>query len=203
MIIGACGRSIGGFTRDACTFYRNFAGVSRQRSLCAGGRKCYNGAWNKPCRIRRCAGRKRCGDERRGQIMADDSMYWDALHDRRILLVESHGFDAELVTLMLEKAGCCVSLAINGSIAREKFINAEKPFDAVLIALRMPAPDGFETARMIRSAERPEAAAVPIIALASTAYEEERARAREAGMNGCLVKPPDPRQLYRELARLL
>ena len=67
--------------------------------------------------------------------------------------------------------------------------------------IRMPVMDGLEATRGIRALPRPDAAAVPILALTANAFSEEKARAREAGMTDYLTKPIDMRRLYEALAR--
>ena len=59
----------------------------------------------------------------------------------------------------------------------------------------MPVMDGYEAARRIRSYDRPDAAAVPIIAMTADAFEEDIRNCLEAGMNAHVTKPIDPKKL--------
>ena len=65
----------------------------------------------------------------------------------------------------------------------------------------MPVMDGLEASRQIRALPRPGAANVPIIAMTANAFEEDRKRSAEAGMNDHLTKPLQPRLLMDTLAK--
>ena len=62
--------------------------------------------------------------------------------------------------------------------------------------------NGLDAAKAIRALDRPDAKAIPIIAMTADAYDEDVRRAREAGMNGHLAKPIDVGLLYRTLDEL-
>ena len=66
--------------------------------------------------------------------------------------------------------------------------------------IQMPVMDGYEATRRIRALPRPDAAAVPIIAMTANAFNEDVAAAVAAGMNGHIAKPIDVTALYRLLA---
>ena len=72
---------------------------------------------------------------------------------------------------------------------------------AVLLDLAMPRMDGLEFARAFRAL--PGCRAVPIIALSAHALSEDRERARQAGCDGYLAKPVEPRKVLEEVARFL
>ena len=55
---------------------------------------------------------------------------------------------------------------------------------------------------MIRGLERPDAKAVPIIALSANAFEEDVAMAKDAGMNEHLAKPVDMKKMFQVMSRL-
>ena len=74
---------------------------------------------------------------------------------------------------------------------------------AILMDLRMPVLDGFAAARAIRELPREDAATIPILAVSADAYEEDVERCLDAGMNGHIAKPINPRQLYEELTRVI
>ena len=65
----------------------------------------------------------------------------------------------------------------------------------------MPVMDGLEASRQIRALPRPDVANVPIIAMTANAFEEDRQRSDEAGMNDHLTKPLQPRLLMDTLAK--
>lgn len=71
--------------------------------------------------------------------------------------------------------------------------------DLVLMDLRMPVMGGLDAARAIRRLGRP-IGAVPIVALTADGTDEPREACRDAGMNGCAVKPLEGAALAEVLA---
>jgi len=69
-------------------------------------------------------------------------------------------------------------------------------FDLVLTDIHMPGMDGIEATKALRTLEarlgRPR---TPIIALTADVLETGRRACREAGMDGFLTKPIEPKQL--------
>ena len=55
----------------------------------------------------------------------------------------------------------------------------------------MPVMNGYEAAKTIRSMDRKDAKAIPIIAMTANAFTEDRIRAKEAGMDKHIAKPID------------
>ena len=83
----------------------------------------------------------------------------------------------------LELAGVCR----NGIEAYDMILD-ESP-DIVLTDIRMPGMDGLEAARLVVERYREAGRArPPIIATTANAYEEDRRRALDAGMDGFAVK---------------
>ena len=76
-------------------------------------------------------------------------------------------------------------------------------FDAILMDVRMPIMNGIDATKAIRALERPDAATVPIIAMTADAFEEEKKKTLEAGMNYHLSKPINPKTLYNILSNHL
>lgn len=63
----------------------------------------------------------------------------------------------------------------------------------------MPVMDGLSAARAIRSMERKDATVIPIIAMTANAFDEDRRRSREVGMDRHLAKPLDPQEIIRTI----
>ena len=122
------------------------------------------------------------------------------LNGMRVLLVEDNEINTYLAKVIVENAGGIVTEATNGQEAVDLF-KASKPFtyEAILMDVRMPVMDGLEATRIIRSLDRPDAQSVPIAALTADAFDEERKRTIESGMNFHLSKPFDSTSLYEIL----
>ncbi len=67
----------------------------------------------------------------------------------------------------------------------------------------MPVIDGYQATRAIRALDRPDAAAIPIIAMTANAFAEDAQKSREAGMNEHITKPLDPQTLIRTLSKAI
>ena len=76
-------------------------------------------------------------------------------------------------------------------------------YDLILMDIQMPHMDGYEATRAIRRMERPDAGRIPILAMTANAFDEDRQRALEAGMNGHIAKPIEIPKLMDALYRLL
>ncbi|WP_207540901.1 response regulator [Sabulicella rubraurantiaca] len=124
------------------------------------------------------------------------------LRGARVLLVEDSEINREVALEILHDAGLVVDVAENGRIACEKVLaNSGAAYDGVLMDVQMPEMDGIEATRRIRefwAADR-----LPILAMTAHAYEQERQRCFEAGMNDHLAKPIDPGLLVAALNRWL
>lgn len=114
-----------------------------------------------------------------------------------VLVVEDNLINQKILVAFLRKRGYQVDVAADGAEAVQRL--AEKRYGIVLMDLQMPVLDGFEATRLIRSL--PEIADVPIVAVSAHALNGEKQRCLEAGMNGYLAKPVEPRELYEWVER--
>jgi len=112
----------------------------------------------------------------------------------RILLAEDNPVNQLFARRLLEKKGHSVTLAMDGEAALRAL--AAETFDVVLMDLQMPVMDGLEAARRIRERERGSRVHVPIIAMTAHAMSGDREVCLEAGMDGYVSKPIDPRELF-------
>lgn len=127
-----------------------------------------------------------------------------ALDGRRILLAEDNYMNTVVAARLLQNKGMLVETAENGAAAVGLFEqSADGYYDAILMDIRMPVMDGLEAVRQIRALKRRDAACIPIVAMTANAYDEDRQKSIQAGMNSHLSKPIDPLKLYKTLSWLL
>ena len=123
------------------------------------------------------------------------------LQGQRLLLVEDHPVNRQIMQALLARMGVWVVSAVNGHEAL-KYLSHEKGapgFDAVLMDVQMPEMDGIEATRQIR--QRYSAAQLPIVAVTANAMRDENQRCLAVGMQDYLVKPIDRNALYDCLMR--
>jgi CheY-like chemotaxis protein len=104
---------------------------------------------------------------------------------------------------LLARLGVDVRAVEDGAQALDAALGDWAP-DLVLMDLQMPGMDGLEATRRVREAEAREGRArVPIVALTAAAFDADRQRCLDAGMDGYLSKPIMLASLRAELARWL
>jgi len=113
---------------------------------------------------------------------------------RRILIVDDLPEVAESFQVLLEIIGQEVLVAHDGQSAIESVL-AEKP-DVVFLDIAMPEMNGYEVARQLRA--RSDLNGLTLVALTGYGQAEDQRRAREAGFDHHLTKPPSIEAL-REL----
>ena len=109
---------------------------------------------------------------------------------RHILLVEDNELNSEIAVEILNEYGFLVDTAENGAEAVEK-VQHSKPgdYDLVLMDVQMPVMNGYEATKQIRALENPALAGITILAMTANAFDEDRKKALECGMDGFLSKP--------------
>ena len=124
-----------------------------------------------------------------------------SIQGMHVLLVEDNELNVYVARTILEKEGCVVSTANNGQVALDAFkASSPNEYQAILMDVRMPVMDGIEATKAIRSLDRPDARSVPIIAMTADAFDDERKRTIESGMNRHLSKPVDAKELCKALS---
>ncbi|WP_206199407.1 response regulator [Parasulfuritortus cantonensis] len=116
-----------------------------------------------------------------------------------MLLVEDNALNQELATDLLGDVGLQPELAANGAEAVAAV--QRKRYDLILMDVQMPVIDGLEATRRVRLL--PGYEETPILATTASAFEEDRKRCLEAGMDDFVAKPIDPALLRGALARWL
>ncbi len=123
---------------------------------------------------------------------------------KRILLVEDNELNMEIAQTILEDAGFIIETANDGVAAVEKMEKASGgDYDLILMDIQMPMMNGYEASKRIRALKDPEVASIPIIAMTANAFEEDREKSFEAGMNGHLAKPVSVEKLMNTINEVI
>ena len=122
----------------------------------------------------------------------------------RILLAEDNELNQEIAVAILGEAGFTTDVAGNGQRAVEMLQNSEPGYyQLILMDVQMPVLDGYGATKAIRALEDRELASIPILAMTANAFEEDRRRAIQCGMNGHIAKPINLEKMFETLNQIL
>ena len=123
---------------------------------------------------------------------------------KTILLVEDNELNQEIAQTILEDVGFKIETANDGVAAVEKMRQAVLgQYDLILMDIQMPIMNGYEAAKQIRAMQNVEIASIPIVAMTANAFEEDRQKSYEAGMNGHLSKPVSVEKLMDMIYKVM
>ena len=109
---------------------------------------------------------------------------------RRVLLVEDNELNREIATAILEEAGLEVDTAADGTEAVDIMYKADEDrYDLIFMDIQMPKMDGYTATHEIRTFDNNRKANIPIVAMTANAFDEDRKKSIEAGMNAHIAKP--------------
>ncbi len=109
---------------------------------------------------------------------------------KHALLVEDNEMNREIAKAILEETGMTIDTADDGTEAVDIMYRApEDKYDLIFMDIQMLKMDGYTATREIRTFENNRKANIPIVAMTANAFEEDKKKAFEAGMNGHIAKP--------------
>jgi two-component system chemotaxis sensor kinase CheA len=109
-----------------------------------------------------------------------------AKRELKILFVEDTVFFRKAVTIILQKEGHDVTIAVDGKEGVEILNKYPEKFDLIISDIEMPRMNGFELAQAIRSNHK--FASLPLLALSSRADKKYADMGIKAGFNRYLEK---------------
>ena len=114
----------------------------------------------------------------------------EILEGRNILLAEDNDLNAEIAEAILERAGLKIERVEDGiqCVNRIEKMPAGT-YDMILMDIQMPKMDGYKATQEIRHLPDKDKACIPIIAMTANAFDEDKKKALEGGMDGFLSKP--------------
>lgn len=123
---------------------------------------------------------------------------------KHILLAEDNDLNAEIAQTILERAGLFVDRVKNGIECVNKVIeNPVGTYDVILMDIQMPKMDGYKATCEIRNLQDKAKACIPIVAITANAFEEDKKKAIDAGMDGHIAKPIDIEDLFIVLTDII
>ena len=145
-------------------------------------------------------------DERYYLSAKDENVPVDntSLKGKHILLAEDNDLNAEIAITILERAGLKVDRVENGVECVNRIIG--KPagtYDLILMDIQMPKMDGYKATKEIRSLQDNAKACIPIVAMTANAFEEDKKKAFDAGMDGHIAKPINIEDLFVVLTDII
>jgi len=117
-----------------------------------------------------------------------------------ILTVDDSRTMRDMLRLALVGAGFRVIEAVDG-LDGLQVLEGEKP-DVIITDINMPNMDGFGFIEAVRSDSENVARSTPILVLTTESDPEKKARARQAGATGWIVKPFNPEKLVQAIRRV-
>ena len=127
----------------------------------------------------------------------------DSILGKRVLLAEDNELNAEIAMTVLKENGLKAERAANGKQCIEMLKKMpEDYYDMILMDIQMPEMDGYEATKLIRNLDDARAD-IPIVAMTANAFEEDRQKALESGMNAHVSKPVDMNMLFKVMAQIL
>lgn len=115
----------------------------------------------------------------------------------RILVVEDDKLNRFYLESTLEKWGFQYYSCKNGQKALQ--LLQEEKVDLILMDMRMPVMNGYQTTEALRSMKDNPNCDTPIVAMTASARPDEREKVLKAGMDYHLTKPFSPEQLLHAI----
>lgn len=114
-----------------------------------------------------------------------------SLSDIKVMVVDDNQYNREIACELLREDGAHIIECASGSEAVDYIKYRNGIVDIILMDVCMPDMDGFEATRLIRQLEKDRWQDIPIVAMTANAFDEDRKKALEHGMNGHIAKPFD------------
>jgi len=116
-----------------------------------------------------------------------------------LLVVDDEQLNLDLVSLLLEESK--LNLFQASSAKEALLILKQNSIDLILLDIKMPEIDGFDTLKMIKSDKSINK--IPVLALSARVFATDKRRAMQEGFNGFIEKPIQREILFKEISKYL
>ena len=124
--------------------------------------------------------------------------------NKRLLIVEDNELNLEIAMKIISRYGFMVESARDGSEAVDMIKKSKVGYyDLVLMDIQMPVMDGYTATTKIRALKNKALSNIPIVAMTANAFEEDKKKALECGMNGHLSKPINIQKLLEVMKNFM
>jgi CheY-like chemotaxis protein len=123
-----------------------------------------------------------------------------SLNGKTVLVADDLDLNRRLIKSMLNKLGVTILEASNGLAALDMLKNHD--CDLLIMDMRMPVLDGFETAMRIRS-EVSTYRNIPILGMSGDLDNASLKMAKQCGMNDCFIKPVKLKEFLQKVGSML
>lgn len=110
-----------------------------------------------------------------------------------VLVAEDNKMNQKAIKFLLEQQGVDCTFVKNGKEAIELYKILD--FDMIFMDIFMPEMDGYDATKLIKSSAKYAAHNIPIIAVSASAFDEDIANAKLAGIDHFLAKPIETEKL--------
>lgn len=124
----------------------------------------------------------------KSDISVDDML--KELSGKHFLVIDDNKINRTIVKRLLGERGLIIDECDSGVRAIEIMSSpTADEYDMIFMDIQMPIMNGYEATDAIRNLDSKKAKEIPIIAMTADAFEDDKKRAREHGMNGHVTKP--------------
>jgi signal transduction histidine kinase/DNA-binding response OmpR family regulator len=134
-------------------------------------------------------------------VPADTAPFADALSGLRVLVVDDEEYNLRLMTTILQKHGCEVTVARNGE--ESLTMVDDRDFDLVLMDIRMPGISGTAAAHEIKERSSVRGIMLPVIAVSAAMSPNDLDTLYESGIDDYIRKPFEEKLLVRTILSVI
>ena len=118
----------------------------------------------------------------------------------RVLLAEDNELNAEIALDVLKRAGMRADWVQNGRVCIEQLEQMDADYyQMILMDIQMPVLNGYEATKEIRNLADTSKANILILAMTANAFDDDKRRAMESGMDGFITKPIEVEKMLQTI----